>query len=113
MSANPPEIPGYHPRLTRTGRCHPCCGKSLIRNCVGGMRCASARVSGIFFQACSFNHSDISPFRINGLRAAKTLSGIVSDLSMSRHHVTEEMRYAASEAAGVWIPKRLDQESKS
>jgi len=26
-------------------------------------------VSGVDFQACSFNHSDISPFRINELRA--------------------------------------------
>jgi len=27
------------------------------------------RVAKIAFQACSFNHSDISPFRINDLRA--------------------------------------------
>ena len=32
------------------------------RNCVGGIWCASARAGGIDFQACSFNHSDISPF---------------------------------------------------
>ena len=31
------------------------------QECVGGIWCASARVSGINFQACSFNHSDISP----------------------------------------------------
>ncbi len=31
------------------------------RNCVGGIWCASARATGIYFQACSFNHSDISP----------------------------------------------------
>jgi hypothetical protein len=28
---------------------------------VGGFRCAAARVNGTAFQACSFNHSDISP----------------------------------------------------
>jgi hypothetical protein len=31
------------------------------QKCVGGFRCASARAAGIYFQACSFNHSDISP----------------------------------------------------
>ena len=31
------------------------------RKCVGGIWCASARASGVNFQACSFNHSDISP----------------------------------------------------
>ena len=29
----------------------------------------SERLAGFAFQACSFNHSDISPFRINDLRA--------------------------------------------
>ena len=28
-----------------------------------------AGAAGIYFQACSFNHSDISPFRVNDLRA--------------------------------------------
>src|SRR5579884_516883 len=35
--------------------------KPLNRKWVGGIRCASARASGFNFQACSFNHSDISP----------------------------------------------------
>ena len=26
------------------------------------------QLAGVVFQACSFNHSDISPFRINNLR---------------------------------------------
>ena len=43
--------------------------KSLIRNRVGGIWCASARATGVDFQACSIDHSDISPFRINHLRA--------------------------------------------
>jgi hypothetical protein len=34
-------------------------------------------VAEIYFQACSFNHSDISPFRINDLR---TLSRVKNDL---------------------------------
>ena len=35
-----------------------------------GFDVASARVNGINFQACSFNHSDISPFKINELRSS-------------------------------------------
>ena len=38
------------------------------RGCVGGISCASARAAGVNFQARSFSHSDISPFRINELR---------------------------------------------
>ena len=37
---------------------------------LGVARCRS-RNSGFAFQACSFNHSDISPFRINDLRAVR------------------------------------------
>ena len=32
------------------------------------------------FQACSFNHSDISPFRINHLRAAREIIAHASDV---------------------------------
>jgi hypothetical protein len=39
------------------------------RKCVGGIWCASARANGINFQACSIDHSDISPFEISDLRA--------------------------------------------
>src|SRR4030095_2107489 len=35
------------------------------------MWCVSARASGINFQACSIDHSDISPFRINDLRVVR------------------------------------------
>jgi len=31
----------------------------------------SMQLAGIAFQACSIDHSDISPFRINDLRAAR------------------------------------------
>ena len=34
-------------------------------------RCCPVSFAGIVFQACSFNRSDISPFRINNLRAAR------------------------------------------
>jgi hypothetical protein len=44
-------------------------GEIVDRKCVGGIWCASARAAEVDFQACSFNHSDISPFRINDLRA--------------------------------------------
>jgi hypothetical protein len=37
------------------------------------LRYVSTSVERLAFQACSFNHSDISPFRINGLRAAATV----------------------------------------
>jgi len=33
------------------------------------LRYVSASLQRTAFQACSFNHSDISPFRINDLRA--------------------------------------------
>src|SRR6187397_48779 len=49
----------------------------LDGTCVGGIWCASARASGINFQACAFNHSAISPFRIKHLR---TLDRTESDL---------------------------------
>src|SRR5262249_36989525 len=37
--------------------------------CVGGIWCASARVKRSDFQACSIDHSDISPLRFTDLRA--------------------------------------------
>ncbi len=40
---------------------------------VGAFRCALVRAGGINFQACSIDHSDISPFRINKLRAVLTV----------------------------------------
>ena len=43
-------------------------GKSLNRLREEMFRYYSMQLAGIVFQACSFNHSDISPFRINDLR---------------------------------------------
>jgi hypothetical protein len=42
--------------------------KLLDQKCLGGIWCASARAARVDFQACSIDHSDISPFRINDLR---------------------------------------------
>jgi hypothetical protein len=40
------------------------------------------------FQACSFNHSDISPFRINNLRSRTIrIPAIVMSPSMCRDHL--------------------------
>src|SRR3954471_15336517 len=49
--------------------------KLLIGKCVGTFWCASARAAGVNFQACSIDHSDISPFRINHLRAVRNRIG--------------------------------------
>ena len=56
-----PRNPGATPPFTGTQR-----GTLMLRevvdgNCVDAIWCASARASGTNFQACSFNHSDISP----------------------------------------------------
>ena len=42
-------------------------------------RCHSMRLAGIAFQGCSFNHSDISPFRIIDLRALSVLGSADCD----------------------------------
>ena len=41
----------------------------------------SVSVAGIVFQACSIDHSDISPFRINSLRAAEQIIAHAGALS--------------------------------
>ena len=84
-------------------------------------------VARFAFQACSFNHSDISPFRINDLRAAssrlshngfelivfahvvwihrvtnddrKIVAGIVSDLLISTDHLRASEKRRASISA--------------
>ena len=38
------------------------CGQAVEGVGVDASRCASLSAAGIYFQACSFNHSDISPF---------------------------------------------------
>ena len=49
---------------------HIVVAEAVDRKCVDTCRWALLRAAGFALQACSFNHSDISPFRINGLRAA-------------------------------------------
>jgi hypothetical protein len=55
-----PSNPGQHRGLRET-RFISLLREVLDRECVGAIWCASARAEGINFQACSFNHSDISP----------------------------------------------------
>src|SRR2546425_10268678 len=66
--------PGQTPSFTGTRRCTSMLQEVLDENCVGGFCCASLRVSGIDFQACSFNHSDISP-----LENQRVASGLKPD----------------------------------
>src|SRR5688572_900372 len=56
-----PRNHGQTPSFTGTRRRILMLLEVVDRECVGAFRCASARASGINFQACSFNHSDISP----------------------------------------------------
>jgi len=56
----PPETPAKHRDLLGHSDAHPLLREVLGGNCVSAFRCASARASGINFQACSFNHSDIT-----------------------------------------------------
>jgi len=64
-----PRNPGETPSFTGTLRCISMLREVVDEECVGACRCALLSATGINFQACSFNHSDISPFRINSLRA--------------------------------------------
>ena len=66
-----PRNPGGTPSFTGTRRRTSMLREVVDRKCVRGIWCASARVSGINFQACSIDHSDISPFRINDLRTIR------------------------------------------
>jgi hypothetical protein len=54
---NPEYTPSFTGTLQRTSMLR----KLIAGTSVGGIWCASARASRINFQACSFNHSDISP----------------------------------------------------
>ena len=53
--------PGQALWVTVTRRCTSMLREVVDRSCVGAIWRASARAAGIYFQACSFNHSDISP----------------------------------------------------
>jgi hypothetical protein len=66
-----PRNPGQTPSFTGTRRCILMLREVVDRKCVGAIWCASARARGINFQACSIDHSDISPFRIKHLRTAR------------------------------------------
>jgi hypothetical protein len=57
-----PRNPGATPLFTGTQRGTLTLREVVDENCVDAIWCASARASGTNFQACSFNHSDISPY---------------------------------------------------
>ena len=97
--------------------------KLLIGNCVGTFRCASARAGGVDFQACSIDHSDISPFKINDLRAvwssvAQNLASRVFDLGspvlsgVCRHRRGDANRNCVRPSnvvrslAAIWLSRR-------
>src|SRR4029453_17399610 len=61
----PPRNRGATPSSTGTPRSTTLLREGADRECVGMIQCASARVKGINFQACAFNHSDISPIEWN------------------------------------------------
>jgi hypothetical protein len=63
-----PRNPRSTPSFTGTHRRLSMLRKLLIGECVGRSWCASALAHGVDFQACSIDHSDISPFGINHLR---------------------------------------------
>jgi hypothetical protein len=59
----------------------------VVESEVRWFQCASARASG-FNQACSLNHSDISPFRINHLQSCfHGNTAIVISPPMCRDHL--------------------------
>jgi hypothetical protein len=53
---------------------------SLEAKWVDASQCVLVRAAGIYFQACSFNHSDISPAGVPGARSLR-----VGELSMKLH----------------------------
>jgi len=55
------ETPDQHGDFTATRWRVSTLRTFLIRNCVGGMRYASAPAGGVDFQACSIDYADISP----------------------------------------------------
>ena len=57
----PPETPVKHRRLRGHPDAYQCCGKSLIGSALVRFGVRQHARKGINFQACSFNHSDISP----------------------------------------------------
>src|SRR6185295_9307375 len=63
--------PRKHPQTSAFTGSHQeafCGGKSLNRLREEMFLYHSMQLAGIVFQACSIDHSDISPFRINDLR---------------------------------------------
>jgi len=71
-------------------------------NCVSALRCASARASGINFQACSFNHSDIPQVVTRLLEAGEpdhVVESITGHLSRRMLEHYSHIRLKAKKAA--------------
>jgi hypothetical protein len=66
----PPQTPLKQGRVTRTLRYTSLLGEVVDKNCVDAFWCELLGATGTDFQACSIDHSDTSPFRINGLPVA-------------------------------------------
>lgn len=61
------------PAFTESHQRASCSGKLLNRLRNEVFRCRLVSVAEIAFQACSIDHSDISPFKINDLRSGLNL----------------------------------------
>src|SRR5690349_17822632 len=75
------------------------------RACVGGISYASARAAGVNFQACSFNHSDISPFKINDLRVVRNSVAQNPPFTNIRFSMSPPLQLLAD--TGVATPKEI------
>src|SRR2546423_8557071 len=84
-----PRNAGSTPRFTGTRACTSLLWEVVDRECVGGISCASARAAAVNFQACSIDHSDISPFRINKLRAVENSVAQTSPDAYSIRHLAQ------------------------
>jgi hypothetical protein len=84
-----PRNPGRTAWFTGQLRCTSLLREVVDRECVGACRSALVSATGINFQACSFNHSDISPSLESTVygRSTPLSPGIVSDLSIWRNHL--------------------------
>jgi hypothetical protein len=84
--------------------------KVLDQEYVGAFRCASARAAGTNFQACSIDHSDISPFRINDLRAGRDQN--IAKLPFTHIHLTSCVVPIICRHAAVFVDRNCDRPRK-
>ena len=77
---------------------------------LGAFRCCSMRLALFDFQACSIDHSDISPFRINNLQSC--LKGNIGDCDKSSN-VPRSLTGFSSIAASLLLPRRMTEARQS